>query len=657
MREDLALKHLLYTQARELSKLSSIKSNKEIEQGLKDLLESLVVEYQRQNQNYLIKVVINQQNISLTVDKKEFSFYQRADINKTENTQKLYQIGEDLAATNNEKKAREILVKFFLKANLPNNFFGETAKETKPTTKFDWLAWGAVFLIAIAASILTWYQGTKTFNLIDNTYTLEIAWRILQGEIPYKDFTLVVMPGVYLKQALLMKLFGSQAIVGLWWTMFAMALTVLLIHLILKLIDTPRWMAVGLCLIVLGGGHIVRPYIWYDVDTLLLCFVSYSLLLWSEKKYSLNKGIFFIGLLAFLPVIFKQNLGIAHLVIVSSIIYVQWVIFPNRFSWSKAILFHLGIFAGIAILMLPFLYLGAAKELIHNTFFLAAELRVGYNVLEFISFFKPIPPSYYYSNVENNPNLDLIPFFMGSFLLWGSSFLVLLFWFVGTHRKISYLLMPIWILGISLAGVYTVGTGSVPALVPLVVILIALFWGFVKHFPALSKSGFYLFLIFPFFLSYLAISYALSGRQMFFYKNAFVSPTSFKSERLKGMYSSPDVVESLDAIVSFVNNLPTEDTVALIPTEDPIYFLTNRKSPLNLVQRFRQTGGDPDTKYVFELERVKPTWIINKLSPQFNLWPPLTQLEFDWLKANYQALPSTNGYRIWKLKENARAKQ
>lgn len=658
MREDLALKHLLYTQAQALSKFPSIKKNKEIEQGLKHLLESLVVEYQRQNQNYLIKATINQQNITLTIDKKEFNFYHRADSNKTENTPKFYQIGEDLAATNNEKKAKQVLAELFLKANLPNNFFDETsAKDTKPVIKFDWLAWGAVFLIAITASVITWYQGNRTFNLIDNTYTLEIAWRILQGEIPYKDFTLVVMPGIYLKQALLMKLFGNQAIIGLWWAMFAMALTVLLIHLMLKLMDTPRWMAVALCLIALGGGNSVRPYVWYDVDALLLCFASYSLLLWSEKKYSLNKAIFFIGLLAFLPTIFKQNLGVAHLVIVSSIVYAQWVIFPNRFSWSKAILFHLGIFSGIAILIVPFLYLGAAKELIQNTFFLAAELRLGYNVLEFISFFKPIPPSYFYPNAENNPNLDLIPFFMGSFLLWGSSFLALLLWFTGTHRRISYLLMPIWIFGISLAGVYTVGTGSVPALVPLVAILISLFWGFIKHFPSLSKPGFYLFLIIPFFLSYLAISYALSGRQLFFYKNALVSPTAFKSERLRGMYSSPEVVEGIDSIVNFVNSLPPEDTIALIPTEDPIYFLTNRKSPLNLVQRFRQTGGDPDTKYIFELERVKPTWIINKLSPQFNLWQPITQLEFDWLKANYQPLPSKQGYRIWKLKEDARTKQ
>ncbi len=653
MREDLALKHLLLNENREIEKqANNLKENsKEIIQAIKQISQTLTIEYNQAQLTYSIKAVVKEKEVIVNVAKKEFEFYQKADSEKSPVRQKGYSIGQDPVATNNQQKARELLSNLLSQTGLflPKDLFTPNLNSINQAHKIDWFAWIVVCLIGIASSILTYYQGTRTFNLIDNTYTLEAAWRILNGEVPYRDFNLIVMPGIYLKQALLMKLFGNYAIVGVWWCVAAMFITVLLTYKILKLIDTPRGLSVSLCLIAGLGGNIIRPYVWYDVDALIFCLASIALFLWSEKKTSFTKQIFTLGFLTAIPLIFKQNIGLAHLVVVSGIVYFQWLAYPNRFSWKRFFQYHFGVTLALSLLIIPFWYLGALSQLFYNTFFLASKLRIQKPIFQlFLETYPMLREDYYLF-----PHYFPLPVYSCSFLTWGALAFGMISWFVGTHRSMLQMLLPFWVLGLTLAGVYALGAASIFPLLPLMAIMIALVWNFIEKLSLVPTISYYAIHIIVILLSGVILSHALAGYQLFFYANAFINPTPFKIDKLRGMSASPEAVAALEEITGIVNQIPQNESIALFVTEDPIYFLTNRRSPLKTLQRYKSSGGDPETIYLPELKKVQPLWVLLKIKPQFAYGQNFTASEIDWLNSNYQEVKKSKYYVIWKRIDKA----
>lgn len=646
MRVDLALKHLLLIESRKLVDLARNSNQPEVAQTITSLSDTLEVEHQQTEQRYLVTASLNDRNVTRAINQKEFEFYQRADSAYAPVRQKNYQPGEDPESLNNQTKVQDLLGQLLsdLDITVSTEIAPNKNPKPNPATGREWPAWLVVLMIAGLSAAITYYQGSRTFNLIDNTYTLESSWRILNGEVPYRDFNLVVMPGIYLKQALLMKIFGDQAILGVWWCMLAMFITVLLSYLIMRLVETPRWLAVTLCLIAGGGGNIVRPYVWYDVDALLFCLGSVALFLWSEKRTSLSSHLYALGFLTALPFVFKQNLGIAHLVVITAIIYIQWAIYPHRFNRRRALFYHLGIISVFALLIIPFWYLDALPQMFHHTFTLPSQLRMNVSITRMLSEYWPVLPPNSDASVLTYP----FPFYSTSFLTWGALTFGLCFWFVGTHRNIFLMLMPLWIFCLTMAGIVALGTASIFPLMPLLAIMIALIRVFIRHFPKLSKFSNYVF--YPTILSvaFILILHALAGHQLFFYEDAFVNSTPFQSQKLKGLSASAEVVTRLDQLVDYIDQLPAEDTIALIPTEDPIYFLTNRRSPIKILQRYKQSGGEPNRIYLPELQRANPTWLIIKTMPQFKYYQPITPLENDWIVANYMVAKELNQYVILK---------
>lgn len=239
---------------------------------------------------------------------------------------------------------------------------------------------------------------------------------------------------------------------------------------------------------------------------------------------------------------------------------------------------------------------------------------------------------------------------MAAFLIWGGMLFSPVVWFAGTHRNIVHSLLPLWILGISIATAYT-GLMSVLSLVPLIALLLGTIYNFVKHFTKISKVSHYLTHAVAIFLVTLFVPYALTGRQLLFYKDVFTSPTPLKSSRMQGISLSPEFAIGMDELIDFVSQLPSDETIGLIPTEDPIYFATARKSPLHIVQRFTETGGNPVNLYLPELDRVKPNWVFQKVSVQFFLWEPISGAERQWLITNYSPAKRLKNYLVWKRKE------
>ncbi|MFN0121274.1 MAG: hypothetical protein ACKV2V_12310 [Blastocatellia bacterium] len=651
MREELALNHLLLRQAMEMARAATRHGDEQTRAALDAVGDHLRVTWRRNEQLFVIESALNNQPLSISAGKQDFRFHQMfrpntGDVAGADNNQAE---APDTIASANQIRARQVLTDMLAQAGvaLPARLAIDAEKagaETKSLSGFAPLF--CVLLIALCSAALTWYQGTRTFNLIDNTYTLETAWRIANGEVPYRDFRLVVMPGVYLKQALLIKLFGPVAITGLWWCLLAMPLTILLTWTILRLLDTPRWLAVALCLIPAAGGNVVRPYVWYDVDALLFCLGSMALLLWSEKHAGMKRHLFLIGLLSAVPLIFKQNIGVAHLTLVTLLVRTRLAVFPYAFPLREMARFMAGALAGLCLLFAPFLLLGALRQLFYDTIILAGALRVDKPLIPFLFNFFPLAPL---MRSGDWPELDTyLAYYLSSFLLWGAMAISAVSWFAGTHNNLIRLLLPFWVAAVSLASLTALGEFSVFPLMPLIAILLAQLHAFLTRFPRGRWIATALTCGLAIALSASLCVHALSGHQLFFYRNAFSNPMPFHSAGLRGLSASADIAGRLDALVEFVNTLPAQESIALTPTEDPIYFLTGRQSPLYLLQRFKQTGGDANWEYLPEMQRVRPAWVIEKRDPQFRSWVPRTVRERHWLFMEYCLVREFSGYLIWK---------
>lgn len=71
------------------------------------------------------------------------------------------------------------------------------------------LAYGtACVALAAAAAVLTWLTGNRGIFLFDQSAVFDGAWRVIQGQAPYRDFVIPFGPLVYLIQALFFRLFG-----------------------------------------------------------------------------------------------------------------------------------------------------------------------------------------------------------------------------------------------------------------------------------------------------------------------------------------------------------------------------------------------------------------------------------------------------------------
>ena len=69
-----------------------------------------------------------------------------------------------------------------------------------------------LLLFAASAGFIVW-RNTQVGVLVDIAYVLNTATRIAAGDVPYAQFPLVLAPGEFLIQALLIKAFGPHFLV------------------------------------------------------------------------------------------------------------------------------------------------------------------------------------------------------------------------------------------------------------------------------------------------------------------------------------------------------------------------------------------------------------------------------------------------------------
>ena len=139
----------------------------------------------------------------------------------------------------------------------------------------------AALLVVALAHLLRIYD--RGFNLLDEGFVLHVAERVLQGQVPYRDFFTQLTPGAFLALAGVFAVTGPSVIAGRWVTVaLGLLITLLLYRCARRLASRPTAALAALAFPVwgIGQGWFYPNYSWFalaaSVGALdcLLCAVS-----------------------------------------------------------------------------------------------------------------------------------------------------------------------------------------------------------------------------------------------------------------------------------------------------------------------------------------------------------------------------------------------
>ncbi len=212
--------------------------------------------------------------------------------------------------------------------------------------------WGdvaAVCLLAAVALFVYLHSFRSGMDLLDEGFEYQLASRILQGEVPYRNFFTVVTPLAFYWQALLIALFGPGMIVGRTANLLCGVATAVLLYLVgRRLAGRPLALLAALAAIPWGVPWWPQPnYSWYVILLELTAA-------WAALRAADGRGRWWpAGIWAAAAVLTKQNVGLATAAALG--LYALW-----RGGWPGVRGYAMGLGGPIAALVA---YLGAGGAL------------------------------------------------------------------------------------------------------------------------------------------------------------------------------------------------------------------------------------------------------------------------------------------------------
>ncbi|MBI2028544.1 MAG: glycosyltransferase [Candidatus Levybacteria bacterium] len=178
-------------------------------------------------------------------------------------------------------------------------------------TSFD-LRKFLIFLFLLISLPLLVLTHTRGIVYSDEGYMLNSAQRMLDGQLPYRDFHLAYTPGTIYLIALSFILFGQSILSERIISIILSLLTLFVLFSILKLITKKYVLIFAALLIYLVWGPMHINFLWPVMLALFTGFLTCYLLLIALNR----KGLFFFliaGATTSITFLFKQNFGIGLL--------------------------------------------------------------------------------------------------------------------------------------------------------------------------------------------------------------------------------------------------------------------------------------------------------------------------------------------------------
>ena len=175
-------------------------------------------------------------------------------------------------------------------------------------------------IFAVLSSIIVIFQTQRFWFLFDLSFILEYTYRMVTGGIIYKDFFLPYPPGTFLFQEYLIKIFGTTLYPQIVYCCIISFFTYLLTYRILFFFKNDKILNIFLSLpVAITGGYGIIMFPFYDVDCTFFILISIFFILYCYENSFSPLSTFLSGMLAVLPVFFKQNIGLVYLFLVHAV--------------------------------------------------------------------------------------------------------------------------------------------------------------------------------------------------------------------------------------------------------------------------------------------------------------------------------------------------
>jgi hypothetical protein len=146
-----------------------------------------------------------------------------------------------------------------------------------------------LFLFFGTVSVVAW-QNSRLTVLYDLCGVLENAFRMSQGDLPYRDFPFPYAPLTFLTQAAIIKLTGA-----VYWhhivycCVIAGLATIITWRVLVNLFrdSVPKASLIAFLLslpLIILGVYCIFPHPFYDPDSCLVILLGIFVLLWIEKR-------------------------------------------------------------------------------------------------------------------------------------------------------------------------------------------------------------------------------------------------------------------------------------------------------------------------------------------------------------------------------------
>jgi hypothetical protein len=173
------------------------------------------------------------------------------------------------------------------------------------------------FLLAVAAVSLFWVSRffDRGMGVIDEGFVAALSMRIVNGELPYKDFFTLLIPGVFLLHAALYEVFGPTLWIGRCVLLVVATGIPVLVYLIARKRLSPLASAVAAGLSLIWGPHALEHINHANYNWLASFFALIALWLtgrWVQSPghtHWFNARLCGIGFALGLSILFKQTIG------------------------------------------------------------------------------------------------------------------------------------------------------------------------------------------------------------------------------------------------------------------------------------------------------------------------------------------------------------
>lgn len=283
-----------------------------------------------------------------------------------------------------------------------------SADPDRPRPSVSWQRQSTVAIAIFAVSLILLWIGMDrfAFNIYDEGVIVYGAERVLQGDVPYRDFWGVYPPGQFWSVAALFKLFGSSILVERFWDMSLRAGIALMSYLIAARLASVRCALVVWTLSLAWLWAIGYPG-YPMIPALLLTLLSSWFFISFLASSSSRKDLFAAGIFVGLTVAFRHDVGFQ--IFVAEVVTLISLAVIGRSARSRAVetrstLLSDGLMlgGGIAVTLVPLLIYLVATVPMHD---LLDQLII------FPATVYPVVRSVPYPSIFDTPPVEVFPYY------------------------------------------------------------------------------------------------------------------------------------------------------------------------------------------------------------------------------------------------------